>query len=86
MQPKNSSITLFLNFLIPGVGHLYASDGKSWGLLAINIACALTGLLLVIPLLGVAICWVVGLVQSSALTARYNSEALEAQEQKQQDS
>ena len=81
MQPKTSSTTLFLNFLIPGVGHLYASDGKSWGLLAANIACAVTGTFLIFPWIGNLICWGVGMAQSNELTARYNRQAMELEEE-----
>ena len=72
---KNPNTTGILNFFIPGVGHLYASGGEKWGLFVINLLCAFTGAVLILPWIGNLIVWIVALLQSTAVTNEYNSRA-----------
>lgn len=80
-MPKNNGTTLLLNFLIPGSGHVYASDGKEWGLLAANIVCAFTGALLILPWFALPFIWIIAMHGSSSVTQRYNQLELEGQEE-----
>jgi TM2 domain-containing membrane protein YozV len=77
MTSKSPSTTFWLNFFIPGSGHLYASGGERWGLFAINVGCALLGGLLIFPWIGNIVVWVMSMAQSSAITAEYNGRAVE---------
>ena len=72
-QQKNAGVTLLLNFVFPGAGHVYASDGVSWQLLAANIGCAVLGVFLIVPLLACPVIWIYSMVQSADVTQRYNN-------------
>lgn len=80
MKQKSAGTTLLLNILLPGAGHIYASDGERWGLLAVNLTCAITGTFLVLPWVGNVICWILAPVQSSSITEEYNRRSLDAEE------
>lgn len=80
MRLKSGSTTFWLNFFIPGAGHLYASDGEKWGYLAINVGCALGGTVLVFPWLGNIVVWILSMMSSSAVTEEYNSRGAQAQD------
>jgi hypothetical protein len=73
---KSASTTFILNFLVPGVGHLYASGGKRAGPLAINIVCAVLGAVIYFPWLGNLIIWIYTMVTSSSVTDEYNAAYL----------
>ena len=72
MAKKDSSVTLLLNIFIPGAGHVYASDGKEWGLLVANIACAFFGMILLLPLFALPFIWLHAIIESGSVTKKYN--------------
>lgn len=78
MSHKSGGVTFLLNFFIPGTGHVYASGGERWGLLAINIGCAIAGAFLILPWLGNLIVWVLAMVQSSSVTNEYNNRLIDS--------
>ncbi len=73
--PKSAGVTFILNFLIPGAGHVYASGGEKWGLLAMNIVCAVLAPLVYVTLIGNVVIWLVAMASSASVTAEYNGRA-----------
>jgi hypothetical protein len=71
-QPKSKGLTLLFNLIIPGTGHIYASDGERWGFLAFNVVCAITGGFLILPWLGNILIWFIALADSGNVTDAYN--------------
>ena len=71
-SPKSSGTTLLLNFLIPGAGHVYASNGERWGYLAANIVCAVSGACIYLPWIGNVVIWIITMSASSEVTQEYN--------------
>ncbi len=80
LEPKQTGITLLLNFLIPGAGHVYATNGERWGYLAGNIICAFLTPILLVPFLGNLAIWVITLMESSAVTETANRKLLSTEE------
>lgn len=70
---KKTGVTLLLNFLLPGVGHLYASNGESGvGILIANIVCGLLTPFLYLPIFVCLVLWIVAMAQSGSVTAKWN--------------
>ena len=80
MAPKSKGLTLLFNFLIPGTGHIYASDGERWGFLLFNVVCAIAGGILILPWIGNIIIWFVALADSGNVTDAYNRALMMAEE------
>lgn len=75
---KSPGTTFLLNFLVPGAGHIYASGGERWGLLAAYLGCAALTPLLFVPVVALPVLWIVSMVQSSDITKEYNQRLAEA--------
>lgn len=95
MQLKSVSSTFWLNFFVPGAGHIYASAGEKWWLLAAHIGFvfatmilfAVAGPLGLFPMLLDLLLWIRGMVESRSVTEFYNEkyeEQVESERRKQQ--
>jgi len=96
MQLRTVNTTFWLNFIIPGAGHLYASGGEKWWLLAAHIGFVFATMLLFavagplgfFPMLLDVLVWIRGMVESRSVTEFYNEkyeEQVESARREQQD-
>ncbi|MGB8296762.1 MAG: hypothetical protein WCG85_15140, partial [Polyangia bacterium] len=69
---KQTWITLLLNFLFPGAGHGYASDGKEWKRLVAVVVCLILTPILYVTGIYVIFAWIYCLVTSGTVTMKYN--------------
>lgn len=82
MRPPMLPATIVLNILMPGLGHLYASGGKAWGLFAFNLLYtstyaflyAFTGVPITLLGLELLLIWLYAIFSSGGMVRKYDKQ------------